>query len=80
MQLRPYNVAVNVVAPGETVTPRFLASRDIEDSKMVDDGTLERYGWPIEMSRTVEFLASDAASYITGQVLRVDGGKQAWPS
>ena len=80
MQLRPYNVAVNVVAPGETVTQRFLASREIEDGKMVTDGTLERYGWPIEVSRTVEFLASDAASYITGQVLRVDGGKQAWPS
>jgi 3-oxoacyl-[acyl-carrier protein] reductase len=47
---------------------------------MVEDGTLERYGWPIEVARTVEFLASDAASYITGQVLRDDGGKQAWPS
>ena len=80
MQLRPYNVAVNVVAPGDTVTQRFLASRETEDSKMVEDGTLERYGWPIEVARTVEFLASDAASYITGQVLRVDGGKQAWPS
>ena len=80
MQLRPYNVAVNVVAPGETVTQRFLASRETEETKMVEDGTLERYGWPIEVARTVEFLASDAASYITAQVLRVDGGKQAWPS
>ena len=80
MQLRPFNVAVNVVAPGETVTQRFLASRETEETKMVEDGTLERYGWPIEVARTVEFLASDAASYITAQVLRVDGGKQAWPS
>lgn len=80
VQLRPYDVAVNVVAPGDTVTPRFLASRPIDESKMVAGGTLDRYGQPIEIARVVEFLVSDAASYITGQVLRVDGGRQCWPA
>lgn len=80
VQLRPYDVAVNVVAPGDTVTPRFLASRPIDESKMVTSGTLDRYGQPIEIARVVEFLVSDAASYITGQVLRVDGGRQCWPA
>jgi 3-oxoacyl-[acyl-carrier protein] reductase len=77
--LRPYNVAANVVAPGPTVTPRFLASRPVEDEMMVQEGTLVRYGWPIEVARAVAFFATNDA-FISGQVLRVDGGRQIWPA
>ena len=76
--LRPHNVYVNVVAPGPIVTPRFLASRPIDEDQKVTGGTLERYGWPIEIARTVAFLVTSDSSYISGQVLRVDGGKQLW--
>lgn len=76
--LRPYNVPVNVVAPGEIVTARFQASRVIDESRMIEDGTLESYGRPIDVARAVAFLASDNSTHISGQVLRVDGGTQCW--
>jgi 3-oxoacyl-[acyl-carrier protein] reductase len=80
VQLRPYNVPVNVVAPGSVLTPRFRASRRLDESRLVTDGTLERYGEPIEVARAVAFLASEGGAYISGQVLRVDGGVQSWPA
>ena len=79
-QLRPDNVYANVIAPGPIVTPRFEASRPIDNAKKLTGGTLERYGWPIEIARAVEFLVTQDSSYVTGQVLRVDGGIQMWPA
>lgn len=80
VMLRPHGVYANAIAPGDTLTERFKASRPLEDSRLKNLGSLERYGWPIEVAKTVEFLVSEASSYITGQIIRVDGGKQTWPS
>jgi 3-oxoacyl-[acyl-carrier protein] reductase len=73
-ELGPFNVTVNAIAPGfiETkmlshLTPQFR-------TKMTKQTPLGRFGCPDEVSGVVEFLASDAASYITGQIIGVDGG------
>ena len=78
--LRPHGVYANVIAPGDTMTERFKASRPIDETRIATAGSLERYGWPIEIAKAIEFLVSDGSSYITGQVIRVDGGRQLWPS
>jgi 3-oxoacyl-[acyl-carrier protein] reductase len=76
--LRPHGIHVNVIAPGDTLSERFKASRPLEDERM-NQASLERYGWPVEIARAVEFLVSpEGGSYITGQVIRVDGGRQIW--
>jgi 3-oxoacyl-[acyl-carrier protein] reductase len=80
VQLRPYNVPVNCIAPGGTVTNRFLVIHEIEQAKLIEEGTLMRYGRPHEVADAVAFLASEAGRFISGQVIRVDGGSQCWPA
>jgi len=62
------------------VAPRWTATRAPDPTLMVEGGTLIRYGRPIDIARVVEFLVSEAASFISGQVIRVDGGLQCWPA
>jgi 3-oxoacyl-[acyl-carrier protein] reductase len=77
-ELREYNVTANAIAPGAIITPRFVASRPIDEAKLLHEGTLVRYGWPIEIARAVEYFVGPMGDYTSAQVLRVDGALQTW--
>lgn len=74
-ELAEYNIRANTVAPGMTETDMVASSMTNElIQKTIDQIKLRRIGQPCEIANAVLFLASDMSSYITGQVLRVDGG------
>lgn len=75
-ELGHYNIRVNGVAPGliDTRMGVDLYSRE-QIKEKVEASTMKRLGKPEEIADAVLFLASDDAAFITGQVLRVDGGR-----
>lgn len=68
-------IRVNAVAPGLTKTDMALNNtpQDLME-KEIAGSALQRIGEPEEIANVIEFLASDRASFVTGQVWRVDGG------
>ncbi len=73
-ELAPRNVRVNAVAPGMIDTEMSQAVRSLVGDRIRELIPLRRIGTPEEVAAVVVFLASDLAKYITGQVIRVDGG------
>ena len=80
MEAAPYNVRINVVAPGAVETPGLNAAtlkNETVKKTITDAIPMQRAATPEEVAQAISFLASDDASFITGIVLPVDGGKTA---
>lgn len=75
-ELAQYNITVNNVMPGYTETERLnqLVAKDPSFSNAKSEVPMGRFGKPEEFAAAVAFLASERASYITGQSIAVDGG------
>ena len=70
----PSGIRVNCVSPGVIRTPMNAVFSAQEMDALRDETPLNRIGEPEDVADAVSFLASDAASFITGQVLGVSGG------
>tara|TARA_Y100001970_G_C14224243_1_gene854577 strand:+ start:75 stop:806 length:732 start_codon:yes stop_codon:yes gene_type:complete len=74
-ELSHFNIRSNVVAPGLTETSLMRDSHDEKNiKKQLDNQLIKRVAAPIEIANLILFLASDKSSYITGQIIRIDGG------
>jgi len=73
-ELASYNIRVNAIAPGMIKTEMGAHIEDSLRDEILAKVMMKRMGKPEEIANAIAFIASDMASYITGQVIRVDGG------
>ena len=73
-ELGSRNINVNAVAPGFIRTPMTDKLTDEQKAKMLEAIAMKRYGKVEEIAGVVSFLASDDASYVTGQTIEISGG------
>lgn len=80
IEFAAHGIRVNAVGPGFTETPMTAATRsdDTARNDIVARTPLGRFGRPEEIAAAALFLASDAASFVTGSILYVDGGFDAY--
>jgi 3-oxoacyl-[acyl-carrier protein] reductase len=75
-EVATHGILVNAVAPGTTATPRVLAARPPEATRALAAAVpIGRLAEPADIAETVLFLASDAARFVTGATLDVNGGQ-----
>ena len=74
-ELGKYNINVNCIAPGTIFTDMYAAVPEEVREKKKATIPLRRYGTPEDVANLAAFLASEDSSYITGQTITIDGGR-----
>lgn len=74
-ELGPYNVRVNGIAPGLIDTDMGSYKSETERNKVLDRMSIHRMGKPEEIAKAALYMASDDASYMTGHIMILDGGR-----
>lgn len=79
LALAPHGIRVNAIGPGTVVTDILKGVMESEDARrrVLQRTPLKRFGQPSEIGKVAVFLASDDASYMTGQTIYPDGGRLA---
>ena len=77
LEIAPHNIRVNVVAPGMIETGTMFGSLPSQEATNFARSMIpmQRFGLPVELANAVVFLATDEASFITGETIMVDGGR-----
>lgn len=74
-ELGPLGIRVNAIAPGPIETEMIHQYNDDMLGQLASESSLRRLGKPEEIAQTALFLASEQASYINGEIIKVDGGR-----
>ena len=74
VELSSKNIRVNAIAPGVIETEMSREVREVAGDKILESVLLKRFGTPDDIASMAVYLASDFGSYITGEVIHIDGG------